>query len=61
MKDLKTEKSKYLCRLCPEQVGEDQWCEGCASFICKHCDDQQFLPVEHEPEDHWGDSLEHLE
>jgi hypothetical protein len=57
MKELKTDRPTYFCRLCDEPAGEDQWCEGCAEFICTACDQRQFLPIEHEPEEHKVDSL----
>lgn len=57
MKSLKTKKPEYFCRLCDEPVGEEQWCEGCAEFICPACDRKQFLSIEHEPKDHQDDSL----
>lgn len=48
-----TKRLKY-CQTCDTEVGEEQWCEGCAAFICTACDLVQGLPLDHEPEDHGG-------
>ena len=54
MKVLKTERPKYFCRRCDEPVGEEDWCEGCANFVCAACDQRKLFlkPADHDLEDH---------
>lgn len=46
------EKKVLVCNLCPNNVQEANWCEGCAAFICEACDNVVPADFEHEPSDH---------
>lgn len=55
MKHLQTKKPKHYCRLCDGDCTDENWCEGCAEFICEGCAQVEKLPFEHDREDHLAD------
>lgn len=52
MKHLQTKKPKHYCRLCDGDCTDENWCEGCAEFICDGCAQVEKLQFEHDKEDH---------